>query len=63
MRFNLFQQVFAVLKSFDFELLAGSDVILSANLGGNDDLAFGRDSGFHIGKIASYLGNVNLIRM
>ena len=51
------EEIFARFQPFDGELLTGPNAVLLAQLGRQDDLAFGGDGGFHIGKI-SYLGKI-----
>lgn len=49
------EEIFALFQPFDGESLAGLNAIELAQLGGQNNLAFGRDCrGRHIGKIASY---------
>ena len=57
------QLVFTPVDSFDFEFLSGLDAIPLPEFGGENDLAFGGDGGFHAGKILSYAAIVNRVRI
>jgi len=53
------QPVFAAVDSFEFEFLPRLDAIPLPEFGGENDLAFRGNGGFHAGKILSYAVAVN----